>query len=330
MSPSSQRDFGQSDFGQRDFGQRDFGQRDFGKVVFWMAGSLLSFCAIALAIRELRATLTVFEILSLRNLGGMVILIGMALCAPHPSYRIWTSKPGIHALRNTIHTVGQALWAFGVTLLPLATVFAIEFTTPAWVAIFAVLFLGERMTVPRAISLVLGFLGVLVILRPGLDSFRPAALLVAAAAVCFGVQQTTTKFLTGTDSTWTIMFWMNAIQWPLNVAANVVTGQPFWFYGKLDWSQWLPLVGITICGFTAHYCLTNAFRYGDAIVVTPIDFMRVPLIAVIGWLVYAETPELAVLVGALIVVSGVLINIYAESRARVRPLANGAETGRGG
>ncbi len=291
-------------------------QRSFAKVVFWMAGTLISFCAIALAIRALQSQLTVFEILALRNIGGLAIGVAMAALAPDPSYRLGTSKFGIHVLRNTVHTGGQALWAYGITLLPLATVFAIEFTTPAWVAIFAVIFLGERMTGARMVALVLGFVGVMVILRPGLDSFRPAALLVAAAAVCFGVQQTTTKFLTGTDSTWTIMFWMNVIQLPLNLAANAVLGQPVFFLGKVDWSQWLPLAGIMIGGFTAHYCLTNAFRNGDALVVTPIDFMRVPLIGVVGWFVYGETPELAVLAGAAIVVCGVLVNIYAESRAR--------------
>ena len=291
-------------------------QRDFGKVVLWMAGSLLSFSAIALSIRALQNTLTVFEILSLRSMGGLVILAAIALLAPDPSHRLRPTRPGIHVLRNTIHFGGQALWAYGITVLPLATVFAIEFTTPAWVALFAAIFLGERITVSRAAALVLGFLGVLVILRPGLDSFRPEALAVAAAAVCFGVQQTTTKFLTGSNSTWTIMFWMNVIQWPLNALANVLIGQPVWFFGKLDASLWLPLAGICIGGFTAHYCLTSAFRFGDATVVTPIDFLRVPLIGVIGWLFYAEKPEVAVLVGAGIVVAGVLINIFAESRPR--------------
>jgi len=296
-------------------------QRNFVMVVFWMAGTLLSFSAIALSIRALHGTYTVFEILALRNIGGLVILPAMVLLAPEPGQRLAPTRPGIHFIRNTIHFGGQALWAYGLTVLPLATVFAIEFTTPTWVAIFAVLFLGERMTLPRLAALVLGFVGVLVILRPGLDSFRPEALAVAAAAICFGVQQTTTKFLTASNSTWTIMLWMNLIQLPLNLVANAVIGEPVWFLGKMEAAQWLPLLGIFICGFTAHYCLTNAFRHGDAIVVTPIDFMRVPLIGLIGWLVYAERPEPAVLLGAAIVVTGVLINIYFESRTRVRAQA---------
>lgn len=289
--------------------------RDFAKVVLWMAGSLTSFCVLALSIRALQHRLTVFEILALRNIGGFVILGAMALVARDPAYRLGTSRPLLHIMRNSVHSLGQMLWAYGITLLPLALVFAIEFTTPAWVALFAVMILSERMTASRAAALVLGFVGVLIILRPGLEGFRPAALLVAAAAVCFGVQQITTKMLTGIDSTWTILFWMNLVQLPLNLAVNAAVGQPVWFVPKMDASMALPVAGIMIAGFTAHYCLTNAFRYGDAIVVTPIDFMRVPLIAVIGWLLYGETLEPAILIGAGVVIAGVLINIYAESRA---------------
>lgn len=290
--------------------------RNFGLVAFWMAGSLLSFCAVAVSVRALSVRLTVFEILALRNIGGLVILGAMVLIAREPGMRLRPAKPWIHVLRNVPHFAGQGLWAYGLTVLPLTTVFAIEFTTPAWVALFAVLFLGERMNVSRLVALILGFAGVLVILRPGMDSFRPAALLVALAAVCFGIQIATTKFLTGSNSTWTILFWMNLMQLPLNLAADVAIGQPLFFLAKLDPTLWLPVIGICVCGLTAHYCLTNAFRHGDAIVVIPIDFLRVPLIGLIGWLVYAEQPELAVLIGAAIVISGVLINIYAEARAR--------------
>ncbi|MCZ0735961.1 DMT family transporter [Phreatobacter sp. AB_2022a] len=292
--------------------------RNFGKVVFWMAGSLLSFCAVAVSVRALSARLTVFEILALRNLGGLVLLAAMALLAHDPGMRLRPARPWIHVLRNGPHFLGQALWAYGLTVLPLTTVFAIEFTTPAWVAVFAVLFLGERMSATRLVALALGFVGVVVILRPGMDSFRPEALVVAGAAVCFGIQITTTKFLTASNSTWTILFWMNLMQLPLNLGADVALGEPLFFLAKLDPGLWLPVAGICFCGLTAHYCLTNAFRFGDAIVVIPIDFLRVPLIGVIGWLLYAERPELAVLVGAGIVISGVLINIYAESRAHAR------------
>lgn len=285
-------------------------------VLAWMLGSLVSFAGVALSVRGLQGAMTVFEMLALRNIGGLVILAGMMLLAPGPGQTIRMARPAIHGLRNSAHFVGQALWVYGVTVLPLATVFAIEFTTPAWVALFAVLFLKERMTRWRALSIALGFLGVVIILRPGMESFRPEALAVVLAAVFFGIQITTTKFLTGSNATWTIMFWMNLMQLPMNMVANMAMGQSPLIIGKLGWEIWLPALGIAITGFTAHYCLTNAFRHGDATLVIPIDFLRVPLIALVGWLFYAETPELPVLLGALVVIGGVAINLLAEGRVR--------------
>jgi drug/metabolite transporter (DMT)-like permease len=281
-----------------------------------MLGSLLSFTVVAISVRGLQGALSVFEMLAVRNIGGILILAGMMWFAPGPDQKEWPEKLGVHGLRNVAHFMGQALWVYGVTVLPLATVFAIEFTTPAWVALFAVLFLGERMTKWRGLAIALGFAGVIIILRPGLESFRPEALAVVAAALFFGIQITTTKFLTGSNSTWTIMLWMNLMQLPMNLVANLAIGQPFFFLGKLEWSVLLPAVGLAISGFTAHYCLTNAFRHGDATLVVPIDFLRVPLIALVGWLFYRETPELAVWAGAFVVIGGVAVNLWAEARAK--------------
>jgi drug/metabolite transporter (DMT)-like permease len=285
-------------------------------VLAWMLGSIVSFAGVALSVRGLQGAMTVFEMLAIRNIGGMVILAGMWALARSPEQVVVPAKPGLHLLRNSAHFVGQALWVFGVTVLPLATVFAIEFTTPCWVALFAVLFLKERMSLFRALSIALGFLGVLIILRPGMESFRPEALAVVLAAVFFGIQIATTKFLTGSNSTWTIMFWMNLMQLPMNMAANAFMGQSPLIIGKLDAALWLPILGIAVTGFLAHYCLTNAFRHGDATLVIPIDFLRVPLIALVGWLFYNETPELAVLLGALVVIGGVVVNLVAEGRAK--------------
>ncbi|MEI8144710.1 MAG: DMT family transporter, partial [Alphaproteobacteria bacterium] len=227
-----------------------------------MTGSLLSFCVVALSIRGLQDKLTLFEILSLRNIGGLIILALMRLLAPSPDQQLQPDRFGLHVLRNVFHSIGQSLWAWGVIVLPLGTVFAIEFTTPVWVALFAVLFLGEKMTISRALALAAGLVGVLVILRPGLEGFRIEALAVVAAAIGFGVQIVTTKALTTTNSTFTILFWMNLMQLPMNLGANAVLGHSPLFMAKIDWSMWLPVIGIAVSGFTAHYCLTNAFRHG--------------------------------------------------------------------
>ena len=284
---------------------------DLRRVVLWMAGALMSFSALAVAIRELARVLSVWEILALRNLGGIVVLGAYALLARTPVG--WPAPLRIHLVRNVFHFAGQACWAFGVTLLPLATVFALEFTTPAWTMVMATIFLRERISTARIGALVLGFLGVLVILRPGAAAFDPAALVVLAAALFFSVQIITTKFLTGTQSTLTILFWMNVMQLPAYLAANVALGGDLWFVPRIPGTAWLPLLALMLTGLTAHVCFTNAMRYGDATLVVPIDFLRIPFIAAIGVLLYAEPFDPLVLLGAAISAAGVLWSL-AEAR----------------
>lgn len=285
---------------------------DLRRVILWMAGALLSFSALAIAVREMARVLSVWEVLALRNMGGIVVLGAYALL--FAKERIAAPRPlKIHVIRNVFHFAGQACWAFGVTLLPLATVFALEFTTPAWTMVMAAIFLGERISGARIGALVLGFVGVLVILRPGAEAFNPAALVVLAAALFFSVQITTTKFLTASNSTLTILFWMNVLQLPAYLATNVALGGELWFFPRIPADQMLPLFVLFISGLSAHVCFTNAMRHGDATLVVPIDFLRIPFIAAVGVLLYAEPFDPLVLLGAAISAAGILWSL-AEAR----------------
>jgi drug/metabolite transporter (DMT)-like permease len=277
----------------------------------WMSGVLLSFTAMALSIRALGKTLGVFEILSIRNATGILALSALAFVRPQLRLQLTTRQIWLQATRNVLSFAGQFAWALGITLLPFATVFALEFTTPAWVALFAVLVLGERMTASRIGVVVLGLAGILLIARPGLEGFRPASLLVLAAAVAFGASAITTKKLTTSQTTFAILFWMNAMQLPMNLLGS----DPL-FVRKLDGTQLLPLIGIALSGLTSHLCLTNAFRYGDATVVYPLDFFRLPLIALIGWSFYGEALDPMVFAGAGLIIAGVLWNLHAAARGR--------------
>jgi drug/metabolite transporter (DMT)-like permease len=211
--------------------------------------------------------------------------------------------------RAVIHFGSQICWALAITLLPFATVFALEFTIPAWVALLAVLFLGERMTASRALALGVCFVGVLVILRPGLEGFRPAGLIMLLGAFFFAITAIMTKKLITTETTFAILFWMNLFQLPLNYI-----GSDHLFVLKFQPWMVLPLIGVTVAGLAVHYCLTNAFRCGDAIVVIPMDFLRVPLIAVIGWAFYGEHLDMFVFAGAGLIILGVLWNVRAEAQ----------------
>ncbi len=279
------------------------------RVVVWMVGALLSFSVMAVSIRALaKAGLSIFEILAIRS--GVALLVLLVLLAVRPDLRVHAlpRRMPLNLLRNTVHYAAQYAWALSITMLPLATVFALEFTMPGWTALLAVWLLHEKMTPSRAGVIVFGLIGVLVILRPGIASFNPAALIVLAAAFGYAITMITTKQLTATETTLGIVFWMAVIQLPLSLLGS----DPTVFF-HLGTRHILPAIGIGIAGLTSHYCLSNAFRAGDATLVVPLDFMRIPLIAVVGWAFYGERLDLFVLLGALIIVAGVLWNLRAEA-----------------
>jgi len=278
-------------------------------VVLWMTGALLSFCAMAVSVRVLAGTLGVMEILALRAGFGLAVMASIA--AAHAKLRATISIQHLplHLFRNTVHVGASYLWAMSLLLIPMAMTFALEFTTPAWTLLIAAPVLGERFTRSRVGAVVFGLLGVLVILRPGLAAFQPGALLVLLAAFGFAVTLVATKKLTRTDAPFGIIFWMMLIQLPL-----ALIGSDPLFLTKLHQAQIPAVIGIGLSGLTSHYCLTNAFRSGDAGVVVPLDFMRIPLIAVIGWWLYGEPLDGFVFLGAGLIITGILWNLRSEAR----------------
>jgi drug/metabolite transporter (DMT)-like permease len=279
-----------------------------GRVVLWMSGVLLSFTVMAVSIRALARTFNVFEILAIRNAAGLAILLAIACARPTLRASLLSRRMGMHLLRNSVHFAAQYAWALSITLLPLATVFALEFTNPAWLALLATWLLGERMTTSRAGAVVLGFLGVAVILRPGFEAFQPALLIILGAALGFAVSSIVTKKLIVTETTFAILFWMNVMQLPMNLAGSSPS-----VLAKIDAAQALPMLGVAIAGLSSHYCLTNAFRHGDATIVVPLDFLRIPLIALIGWSFYGEPLDGFVFAGAAIIIAGIFWNLRAEA-----------------
>ena len=278
------------------------------RVVLWMIGALLSFSMMAVSIRELsRDGLSIFEILAIRS--GVALVVLLVLLAVRKDLRVHAipRRMGLNFLRNGVHFASQFAWAMSLTMLPLAMVFALEFTMPAWTALLAVWFLHERLTPSRLGVVILGLVGVLVILRPGIAEFKPAAILVLLAAFGYAITMIATKELTKTETTFSIVFWMAVIQFPL----SLIGSNPAVFL-HLNSQHLLPAIGVGVAGLTSHYCLSNAFRSGDATLVVPLDFMRIPLIAVVGWAFYGERLDIFVLVGALIIVSGVLWNLRSE------------------
>jgi len=278
-------------------------------AVAWMVGTLLSFSLMAISVRQLGGVLNLFELLTVRAVGGLGILFVVMAAQPALFGHLALRRPWVHLMRNGTHFIANICWTNAVILLPLATVFAIEFMMPVWAGLLAVLLLGERFTLSRAGSIVLGFVGVLIILRPGIEAFQLAALGVLVASLGYAASNIATKKLIPVQSTIAILFWMNVMQ-----IGMALPGIDFLFPLRLASHQWIWAFGLAFGGTFAHYCLTNALRVADAIVVIPLDFLRIPLIAFVGWTFYAERLDLLVFVGAAIIVAGIMWNLRAEMR----------------
>ena len=276
-----------------------------------MGGVLLSFSGMAIAGRELSDTMNTFEIVFFRALVALLIIL--VFVAREGRSSILTPHLSIHFLRNIFHFGGQFGWFLGISLLPFATVFAIEFTIPIWAALLAVIFLGERMNQGRVIALVTGIIGVLIILRPGAEIVELGSLLVLAASACYAVAYITTKKISAVDTPLVVVFYMNLMHLPLGLIPAL-----------FDWNMpvaadipWILLVGVT--GLSAHYCVTRAFVLADATLMLPIDFLRLPVIAVVGFLFYNEMVEIALFAGAIIIFAGNYYNIRLEVKRGSEP-----------
>lgn len=270
----------------------------------WMSGAVLSFLAMALAGRELSASLGTFQILFFRSLIGLAVI---GVLSWHAGWaRLRTAHPALHVWRNLAHFGGQFGWFFAIAAIPLAEVFAIEFTIPLWTALLAVLFLGERLTLRRVAAIAVGLAGVLLILRPGAGLMHPAAIAALGGAVAYAVSYVLTKRLTPSEAPLAILFYMTVVQLPLGLAGALLQ------WRELAWpmAPWLLIVGLG--ALTAHYCIARAFALADIAVVIPVDFVRLPLVALIGYAFYGERLDVLAVAGMLLIVGANLINLRAR------------------
>ena len=271
------------------------------RATLWMLGAIVSLSTMAISGRELSSELTTFQILFFRSLASFVLMV--LLLSRAGWGHILTRYFHIHLIRNLAHFGGQYGWFYGIALIPLAEVFALEFTMPIWTALLAAAMLGERISKQRIVAIVIGFAGVLVMLRPGFAVVSPVALVVLAAALAFGFAHTMTKRLAATDSPLAILFWTAAVQMPLAFLPALTE----WAWPSIHLWPWVFAVGAA--ALSAHYCLARALVLEDAAVVMPIDFLRLPFIAVVGFLFYDESPDFWIFVGAAIVFTGSWLNL---------------------
>ena len=272
-----------------------------------MTLTLTSFMMMAIAVRELADHIAVFEILVFRSLGGLILLLPFIIY--FGISQISTSRLKLHCVRHSVHFAAQYFWFLALTLLPLAEVFALEFTAPIWVILIAAIFLKEPLNYARVIAVAGGFAGVLVILRPGIEIIDPVAIIVLASAFGFACSLVLTKVLTRTDTPMAIIFYMSVFQAPL----SMTLAYHDWYWP--GWNDLLWVIIIGVAGNTAHYSMARALKIADASVIFPMDFLRVPLIAVVGYLIYSESLDLWVVAGGSYNISR---QLFPDSKGKCR------------
>jgi drug/metabolite transporter (DMT)-like permease len=282
------------------------------KAAMWMVGAIFGFSSLAIAGRQLGKGLDTFEIMTYRSLIGLLVVTSVAAVSGR-SHHIKAKALHLHLGRNLCHFAGQNLWLYALTLIPLAQLFALEFSYPILVAIGAILFLGERINRVRAFSFVFGFIGILIVARPFGDQGLSIGL-ISAIACAFGFAGSAlfTKKLTQTaDVTLiSILFWLSLMQLFMGlICAGLDGAMSIPTLAQLPW-----LCVVSLAGLAAHLCLTQALSLAPASIVTPLDFLRLPLIAIVGMLFYNERLDMYVFIGAAIIFASNYINIRSESR----------------
>ncbi len=271
------------------------------RAIAWMLGTLASFCLMAVSIRELSGHIPVPQTLFIRSLIGLLVVFCI-LAVIQQVGLIKTAKLPTHVFRNLFHFGGQYGWFLGIGLLPLAEVFALEFTVPIWTAIIASIYLHEKMTRYRVMAILLGMAGVVCIVKPGIAIIDMASFIVLGAAFCYGISHTVTKFLSATEKPIIILFYMCLIQMPIAFLLSI----SHWVAPSN--SQWGWLVIIALTALSAHFCMTKAMQSAEVTTVVMIDFFRLPLIAIVGVLLYQEAFDVAVLVGGILMLAGNMLN----------------------
>jgi len=262
------------------------------KGALWMIAAAAALTAMAVCIRYLPAY-SVLLMIFLRN------VINLVLMAPsmirQGKSMIVTQRLGTHALRNLFLYSGNVAWFYGVTLIALADVASLQFTSPLFTAIIAAAFLGEKIGGHRMVAILVGFAGALIIIRPGMIPINLGTVMILIAAFLYSCAHVVTKRLSDTESGSTVVFYMS-------VTILVYSAIPAFFVWQTPaWADMPAMIGLGITGYATHYCITRSLAVGDASFVIAFDFMRLPFSALLGWLLFREMLDTLTVAGALII-----------------------------
>ncbi len=288
---------------------RSLGERRpaFCGVALIVIGSAF-FASMHAGVRFVSAQIHPFEIAFFRNVFGFLVFTPMLMRSG--LMLLHTRRLGAHVGRGAINSFSMLAWFTALSLIPLADATALALAGPLFVTLGAMVFLGETVRLRRWIALGIGAAGTLVIIRPGFEEVSLGALLVLFTAFSVSGSKLIAKSLARTDPTATIVAYLTLIMMPITLIAALFV----WTWPSLVQLAWLAAIGVL--GSSGHLCFVKAYKFADVSAVEPITFTRLIWAALIGYLVFAEFPDLWVWIGGGMIVAATSYIAHREAVAR--------------
>jgi drug/metabolite transporter (DMT)-like permease len=271
----------------------------------WMTGAAASFVVMSWSIRAL-APITASEIIFFRSLFGLVLILPTVGLPLRDLVR--PRWPKFYCLRGVLSYLAMLAWFYPLQVLVLADAVALQFTLTLFTILFAIIVFKEQVGFRRWTATLVGFAGALLIIRPGFAEVDVAMILVLVSAALYASANIIVKKLSGIERPGVIVFYMHAVTLPLALVGAV----PYWVWpGAGDW-PWIAVLALS--GSMAHYCFTRAMSTSEVSIVMPFDYLRLPLIALVGYFVYGQSAAIWTWVGAAVICGASLYIIRREAQ----------------
>jgi drug/metabolite transporter (DMT)-like permease len=271
----------------------------------WMIGAAGAFTLMTWSIREL-APIAASEVIFLRSLVGLFLLLPWLRLPEGRFFR--RPRIGVFWVRAFLSYAPMLAWFYAIQHVVLADAVALQFTLPLFTILFAILVFKEPVGVRRWTATVIGFAGAVIIIRPGFAELDAPTVLVLGSAALYAAGNICVKYLSGHEKAETMVFYLHALTLPLALAGAI----PFWVWPGWADAPWILVLGVS--GTLAHYCFSRSMAVTDASVVMPFDYLRLPMLAALGYLAYGEAATAWTWAGAAVICSATLYIARRESR----------------
>jgi drug/metabolite transporter (DMT)-like permease len=273
----------------------------------WMLGSAFLFTVMATLVKMLGTSLSSFEVAFFRSLTGLLFILPLII---RQGYRgVGTGRPWLHLLRGALGSMGMMLGFYAFVHLPLATASAISFSRTLFLVPLAFLFIGETVGMRRLMATAVGFIGVLIILRPS-ATMEPAAFIAVFSAIVIAGAVTCVKLLSRTDGPMVLLLTSSVIGLVVTALPAAMT------WVTPSWSQLAGLVVMGAFGIGAQTCFIRAYAIGEVSALAPIDYTRLLLATAVGFFLFGSVPDVWVFVGAAVIVASTLYITLREAGKR--------------